>query len=74
MKPSPHPAAIEAFVRAFVAEHEYSPTVREIKDGCGISSTSIVSYHLLVLAKEGKVTFERGKTRTVRPVPTVVAQ
>lgn len=32
-----------------------SPTVREIKRGCGLSSESVVSYHLDILQCEGKI-------------------
>ncbi len=41
------------FVRRYVREHAYPPTVREIGDGVGISSTSVVDYNLRVLAKRG---------------------
>jgi repressor LexA len=41
------------FVRHYVSEHSYPPTVREIGDGVGISSTSVVDYNLRVLAKKG---------------------
>ncbi len=41
------------FVRQFVSDHSYPPTVREIGDGVGISSTSVVDYNLRVLAKRG---------------------
>src|ERR1700674_4459030 len=41
------------FVRQYVSDHSYPPTVREIGDGVGISSTSVVDYNLRVLAKRG---------------------
>jgi repressor LexA len=41
------------FVHHYVSEHSYPPTVREIGDGVGISSTSVVDYNLRVLAKRG---------------------
>jgi repressor LexA len=41
------------FVRHYVNDHSYPPTVREIGDGVGISSTSVVDYNLRVLAKRG---------------------
>jgi SOS-response transcriptional repressor LexA len=37
-----HDAAVAAFVDKFWQEHFYSPTFREIADGVGISSTSVV--------------------------------
>jgi repressor LexA len=41
------------FVHHYVRDHSYPPTVREIGDGVGISSTSVVDYNLRVLAKRG---------------------
>jgi repressor LexA len=43
------------FVHSFVREHTYPPTVREIGDGVGITSTSVVDYNLRVLAKRGYI-------------------
>ncbi len=37
------------FIRIFVDEHGFPPTVREIQAGLGISSTSVVDYNLNVL-------------------------
>ena len=41
------------FIFQFLEERGYPPTVRDIQNGCGISSTSVVDYHLKVLEKEG---------------------
>lgn len=43
------------FVRHYMREHAYPPTVREIGDGVGISSTSVVDYNLKALAKRGYI-------------------
>ncbi len=43
------------FLRLYVRQHAYPPTVREIGDGVGISSTSVVDYNLRVLAKRGHI-------------------
>jgi repressor LexA len=43
------------FVRHYVSDHSYPPTVREIGDGVGITSTSVVDYNLRVLAKRGYI-------------------
>jgi len=43
------------FVHSFLQDNGYPPTVRDIQSGCGISSTSVVDYHLKVLAKEGYI-------------------
>jgi repressor LexA len=44
---------IVAFILRFMEDKGYPPTVRDIQSGCGISSTSVVDYHLKVLEKEG---------------------
>lgn len=41
------------FVRRYMHEHAYPPTVREIGDGVGISSTSVVDYNLKALSRRG---------------------
>lgn len=41
------------FIRSFIDEHGYPPTVRDIQKGCGVSSTSVVDYNLNVLRKRG---------------------
>lgn len=41
------------FVRSFIKERGYAPSIREIVKGCGISTPSIVQYHLRKLEKEG---------------------
>jgi repressor LexA len=41
------------FIRSFIDEHGYPPTIRDIQKGCGISSTSVVDYNLNVLRKRG---------------------
>ncbi|MEK9675109.1 MAG: transcriptional repressor LexA [Chloroflexota bacterium] len=43
---------ILAFIEGFIEENDYPPTIRDIQSGCGISSTSVVSYNLDRL-KEG---------------------
>ncbi len=44
--------SILSFIEEFIEEHNYPPTVRDIQNGCDISSTSVVSYNLDRL-KEG---------------------
>lgn len=46
---------IAAFILRFMEDKGYPPTVRDIQSGCGISSTSVVDYHLKVLEKEGHI-------------------
>ena len=41
------------FIREFMDEHQFPPTVRDIQAGCDISSTSVVDYNLQILQREG---------------------
>ena len=43
------------FTRSFLADKGYPPTVRDIVNGCGISSTSVVAYNLDILKREGYI-------------------
>ena len=43
------------FIQSFVDEKGYPPTVRDIQNGCNISSTSVVDYNLKILQKEGYI-------------------
>lgn len=54
------------FVTSFMAEHRFSPTMREIIDATSITSTSVVAYHLGILRQEGYVQYESFKPRTLR--------
>ena len=43
------------FIRRFLRDSGYPPTIRDIVSGCGISSTSVVDYHLKALEKAGYI-------------------
>lgn len=47
--------AVLRFVVAYVGNNHYSPAVRDIQAGLGISSTSVVAYHLDALQKRGLI-------------------
>ena len=49
-------ARVLAFIREYTARHPYPPTLREIVEGCGLSSASVALYNLRVLARNGYVT------------------
>ena len=50
---SPKQQRIVRFIHSFCDDRGYPPTIRDIAKGCGISSTSVVSYNLNVLEREG---------------------
>jgi repressor LexA len=43
------------FIRDFIDEHDFGPTIREIVEGCQISSTSVADYNLDALEREGYI-------------------
>ncbi|MEZ4735899.1 MAG: transcriptional repressor LexA [Caldilineaceae bacterium] len=51
------------FIVAFIQEKEYPPTIREIGEKVGISSTSVVNYNLAKLENEELITRERDVSR-----------
>ncbi|MCX8126767.1 MAG: transcriptional repressor LexA [Dehalococcoidia bacterium] len=57
---------IKSFIHWFVGRHGYAPTVREIMKGLGISSTSVVQYHLNVLEREGFIKRDREVFRSIQ--------
>ena len=69
------------FFEDFLDEHDYPPTVRDIQRGCDISSTSVVSYNIDILKREGLIRKDDGVSRGLglvtprqqRNVPDTVA-
>ncbi len=51
------------FFENFLDEHDYPPTVRDIQRGCEISSTSVVSYNIDILNREGLIRKHDGVSR-----------
>ena len=52
-----------AFIRDFMDERQYPPTVRDIQKGCDVSSTSVVDYNLKKLQQMGYLRREREVSR-----------
>ena len=57
--------AILGFVKRYIDDHQYPPTIREICRGTGMSSTSVVSYNLVRLEREGLIRRDRGVSRGI---------
>ena len=71
------------FIQKFMDEHQYPPTVRDIQNGCEVSSTSVVDYNLHKLQGMGYLRREpevsrgieligeglRGSKRDIQTVP-----
>jgi len=59
---------IVAFIRDFVDDHQYPPTVRDIQTGCDVSSTSVVDYNLKKLQQMGYLKRRREVSRGIELV------
>jgi repressor LexA len=68
---SPKQQSIFAFIREFIREHDYPPSIRDIQDGCGISSTSVVDYNLKALERQGVIRRDREVSRAIELVGRV---
>ncbi len=56
------------FIRRFTQDKGYPPTIRQIGEAVGISSTSVVNYNLNKLEKDGHLTRDLKVSRGVRLV------
>jgi len=62
---SPKQQSILRFIRQFIDEHDYPPSIRQIQDGCKISSTSVVDYNLKKLEGDGYIRRDREVSRAI---------
>lgn len=53
------------YIRSFIDEHDYPPSIRQIQDACGISSTSVVDYNLKRLENRGIIRRDREVSRAI---------
>ena len=53
------------FIREFIGEHDYPPSIRQIQEACEISSTSVVDYNLRILEKNGYMRRDREVSRAI---------
>lgn len=60
--------AILRFIRDFIRDKDYPPSIRDIQDGCGISSTSVVDYNLKALERMGYIRRDREVSRAIELV------
>ena len=56
------------FLRDFIDEHDYPPSIRQIQEACEISSTSVVDYNLRALEKAGYIRRDREISRGIELV------
>ena len=73
---SPKQTRILEFIRSFIDDHDYPPSIRQIQEACDISSTSVVDYNLRALEKGGHIRRDRDVSRGIELVakrPRVIA-
>ena len=58
-------AQILEFLREFIDEKDYPPSIRDIQEGCAISSTSVVDYNLRKLEEKGYIRRDREVSRGI---------
>lgn len=66
--------AILAFIQSYVAAHGFSPSVRDIQYGVGISAPSLTNYHVSSLERLGYIARERRMGRVVTRSITLIAR
>lgn len=54
------------FIRSFILDNGYPPSIRQIGDAVGISSTSVVNYNLNILQRAGFITRDRTVSRGIK--------
>lgn len=57
-----------SFIRQYIHQNQFPPTIREIGESVGISSTSVVNYNLNVLEKKGFIERDKNLSRGLRLV------
>ncbi len=57
--------AILDFLRRFIRDKDYPPSIRDIQLGCNISSTSVVDYNLKALERLGHIRRDREVSRAI---------
>jgi repressor LexA len=53
------------FIAAFIVQHHYPPTVREIGAAVGLTAWSAVAYQIAELEGKGFLTRKPGRSRTI---------
>ena len=57
--------SILRFIKDFLQEKDYPPSIRDIQEGCNISSTSVVDYNLKALERMGFLRRDREVSRAI---------
>lgn len=55
-------------IKNFIDEFGYSPTIREIGNITGLSSSATIWAYLRILEDKGYITYKKGAYRTIRVI------
>ncbi len=61
---------IYEFLKAYIRENKFPPSVREVAKGVGLSSTATVHTHLKNLEKKGVISISNSKNRAIELLET----
>ena len=62
MNLTPRQLEIVKFIRTYIAEHEYAPTMQEIADHLGVSKPTVFE-HIEALEARGAITRQPARSR-----------
>lgn len=68
IRPTKKQRELLAYIEAFIAENGYSPSYREIMDGCNYTSVATVALHVNNLIKRGHLQKRDGSARSLEVV------
>lgn len=64
-KSSPTRQRILSFIQEYISRHNFSPTVREIAAGVGVSSPATIQRHMDILEQEGRLRRMKNSKRAI---------
>ena len=68
LRPTKKQYELLQFLKTFIAEHGYSPSYREIMNGCNYTSVSTVALHVKSLIKRGHIIKRDKSARSIEVV------
>jgi len=68
VRPTKKQRRLLSFIQEFIAEHGYSPSYREIMNGCNYNSVATVSLHINSLIKRGHLVKRDHSARSLEVV------
>lgn len=72
IRPTKKQAELLSFIAEFIAQHGYSPSYREIMNGCNYNSVATVALHINSLIKRGHLKKRDNSARSLEVVDVVM--